>query len=343
MAREIKDIEEIKEHKTVKKGKIGVMTSGGDAPGMNAVIRAVVRTADNFGIEVIGIKRGYEGLLDGEFQTLKPSDVSNILNRGGTVLKTARSKEMMTPEGQDKAATICKVLNIETLIIIGGDGSLSGGLKLSERGINVIGVPATIDLDFPASDYTIGFDTAVNTATEAISKISDTSSSHDRCSIVEVMGRNCGAIALWTGLCGGAEDVLIPEISDSVENNLEVVEKILLNRANGKSHNLVIVAEGVGGAVKLASFIQEKTGIQSRATVLGHLQRGGAPTAVDRMHASLMGYYAVLACKNGEKNRVIIYKDGKYSSADIKEAIELREKGSRYDAELLDIIDVLSI
>lgn len=326
-----------------KKGKIGVMTSGGDAPGMNAAIRAIVRTAYNFDIEVIGIKRGYEGLLDGEFVELKPSGVTDILNRGGTVLKTARSEEMRTKEGQDKAATICKVLKIETLIIIGGDGSLTGGLTLSERGINVIGIPATIDLDFPASDYTIGFDTAVNTATEAIAKINDTSFSHERCSVVEVMGRNSGAIALWSGMCGGAEEVLIPEITkDDEEGRQAVVEKILLNRAKGKKHNLVVVAEGVGGGIGLAKLIQEQTGIQSRATVLGHLQRGGSPTSIDKMHASMMGYHAVIAAKNGEKNKVVVYKNGKYDLVDIAEAINMKENIS-YDKELYDIIKILSI
>lgn len=325
-----------------RKGKIGVMTSGGDAPGMNAAIRAIVRTAHTNNLEVIGIKRGYEGLLDGEFIELKPSSVSNILNNGGTVLKTARSKEMMTKEGQDKAATICKVLKIETLIIIGGDGSLTGGLTLSERGINIIGIPATIDLDFPASDYTIGFDTAINTATDAIAKIRDTSSSHDRCSVVEVMGHNCGSIALWCGLCGGAEAVLIPEMrADGDIDDGEVIEKIVLNRAKGKTHNLIVVAEGVGGAVKLAKKIEAETGISSRATVLGHLQRGGSPSAIDKMHGSLMGYHAVLAHMEGLKNKVIIYKDGKYDHVDIKTAIDL--KGDFYDKNLHEIIKILSI
>ncbi len=309
------------------KSRIGVMTSGGDAPGMNAVIRAIVRTAHNKGLEVIGIKRGYEGLLDGEFFELTPASVSGILARGGTVLKTARCKEMMTDEGQEKAANICKVLKIETLIVIGGDGSLKGGLALSKRGINIIGVPGTIDLDFPASDYTIGFDTAINTAIESIVRINDTSCSHDRCSVVEVMGRDCGAIAMWCGICGGAEEVLLPEEKVNGEIDIDsVVQKILQNRASGKSHNLVVVAEGVGGSLNLAKTIQDKTGIESRATILGHLQRGGAPTAVDKMHASMMGYYAVLAHINGEKNRVIIYKDGKYTSEDIATAIAMERE-----------------
>ncbi len=324
-----------------KRHRIGVMTSGGDAPGMNAAIRAVVRTAHNKGLDVIGIKRGYEGLLEGEFQELKPSSVSNILARGGTVLKTARSKEMRTPEGQDKAANICKVLKIETLIIIGGDGSLRGGLCLSERGINVIGIPGTIDLDFPASDYTIGFDTAVNTAIDAIVRINDTSSSHDRCSVVEVMGRDCGAIAMWSAICGGAEEVLLPEEKvNGVIDEDAVVERVLQNRAKGKSHNLVVVAEGVGGAMKLAKNIEEKTGIQSRAAVLGHLQRGGAPTAVDKMHASMMGYYAVMAHIEGLKNRVVVYKDGKYDTVDIAEAIALEHT---LDPKAHEIMTILSI
>ncbi len=323
------------------KSKIGVMTSGGDAPGMNAAIRAIVRTAHNKGIEVIGIKRGYEGLLEGEFLELKPASVSNILARGGTVLKTARCKEMLTDAGRDKAANILKVLKIETLFIIGGDGSLRGGLELSKRGINVIGIPGTIDLDFPASDYTIGFDTAINTAIECIVRINDTSSSHDRCSVVEVMGRGCGAIAMWCGVCGGAEEVLVPEeIKDGVIDEDAVIERILQNRAKGKSHNLIVVAEGVKGSIKLAKTIEEKTGIETRATVLGHLQRGGAPTAIDKMHASMMGYYAVLAHIAGEKNRVMIYKDGKYDTADIEEAISLPQGFDKIEHEIMSILSI---
>lgn len=323
------------------KFKIGVMTSGGDAPGMNAVVRAVVRSAHYYGVDVIGIKRGFEGLLDGEFEELTSENVSNILNNGGTILKTARSKEMMTKEGQDKAAMICKVLKIGTLIIIGGDGSLRGGLTLSERGINIIGVPATIDLDFPASDYTIGFDTALNTAVDAISKLRDTSESHDRCSVVEVMGRNCGAIAAWCGICGGAEEVLLPEMINEDDINYEaVVEKVLLNRGKGKKHNLVIIAEGFGKALKLAKRIQDETGIQSRGTVLGHLQRGGNPSVVDKMHGSMMGYYAVKAFLDGEVNRVVIYKNGEYKTTDIKEAIELEQN---FNEDLYNIMSILSI
>ncbi len=321
-----------------KINKIGVMTSGGDAPGMNAALRAIVRTARHHGITVLGIKRGFEGLLEGDFIELKSKSVSNILNQGGTILKSARCKEMMTSEGQDKAANICKVLKIDTLFIIGGDGSLQGGLKLAERGVNIIGIPGTIDLDFPASDYTIGFDTAVNTAMEAINKIRDTTSSHERCSIVEVMGRNCGQIALWCGMTGGAEDVLIPETYGG--NAEDVIAEIVNNRAGGKRHNLIVVAEGVGGSAELAKKIEGLTGIESRATILGHLQRGGAPTAIDKMKASLMGYEAVMAYLNGNKNSVIVYKDGTYKPMDIETAINT---SIEYKNDVYDVIKVLSI
>ncbi len=326
-------MEEIK-----KIGKIGVMTSGGDAPGMNAALRAVVRTARKNNIQVLGIKRGFEGLLEGDFIELKSKTVSNILNQGGTILKSARCKEMMTSEGQDKAANICKVLKIDTLIIIGGDGSLQGGLRLAERGVNIIGIPGTIDLDFPASDYTIGFDTAVNTAMEAINKIRDTTSSHERCSIVEVMGRNCGQIALWCGVTGGAEEVLIPETYAG--NVDDVIAEIVNNRADGKRHNLIVVAEGVGGSIELAQKIESLTGIESRATILGHLQRGGSPTAIDKMKASLMGYAAVQAYLEGKKNSVIVYRDGTYKPMDIETAINTK---ADYDNDVYDIIKTLSI
>ncbi len=318
--------------------KIGVLTSGGDAPGMNAAIRAVVRTAIHNNIHVTGIKRGYDGLLNGEFMDLDASSVSSIMYRGGTVLLTARCPEMMTEEGQKKAANIYKVLGLDALVVIGGDGSLHGAQALMKFGVNVMGIPGTIDLDLDCTDYTIGFDTAVNTGMEAINRIRDTSCSHERCSIVEVMGRNAGFIALWCGITGGSEEILIPEKPDI--NNDSVVKQILQNRSLGKTHNLVIVAEGVGGSQELAEHIESVTGIQTRATILGHLQRGGVPTAIDRMHASMMGYNTVKALIEGKINRVMVYRDGKYDDLDLNEALDCKRE---YDNTLYEISKILAI
>ena len=301
--------------------KIGILTSGGDAPGMNAAIRAVVRTARANNIEVKGIKRGYEGLLSGEIIDMSARSVSEIIQRGGTILLTARSADMMTPEGQEKAANICRFLGLDALVVAGGDGSIRGALALSKLGVNVSCIPATIDLDLPCSDYTIGFDSAVNTAMEAITKIRDTSSSHERCSVVEVMGRDCGYLALWCAMTGGAEDVLLPELSTCED---EVIRRIIENRARGKRHNLVVVAEGMFRAVALAKKIQDMTGIETRPSILGYLQRGGAPSALDRVHASMMGYEAVKLLMEGQFNRVVIFKDGKYSNMNIEEALEVK-------------------
>ena len=323
----------------VKEKKIGILTSGGDAPGMNAAIRAIVRTAIYHNFKVIGIKRGYEGLLSGDIMDMNAKSVSDIIHRGGTILLTARCPEMMTDEGKDKAAQVCKILGLEALIVIGGDGSLQGAQALMERGVNVIGIPGTIDLDAPFTDYTIGFDTAVNTGMDAINKIRDTSSSHERCSVVEVMGRNCGQIALWCGLVGGAEEVLLPE-KDNASNRESVIEQVIKNRSKGKTHNLIIVAEGVGGSVSLAKEIEKVTGIESRATILGNLQRGGTPTAVDRMHGGMMGYMAVELIYNDQFNRVVAYKDGKHVSLDLMEALQMRHV---YDDRLYDITKILSI
>lgn len=318
--------------------KIGVLTSGGDAPGMNAAIRAVVRAASNEDIKVIGIKKGYEGLLAGEFKELSAEFVSDIMQRGGTILHTARCDEMRTEEGQKKAAQICNALGLDALIVIGGDGSLQAGLALSRQGINVIGIPGTIDLDLNCSEYTIGFDTAVNTAMEAINKIRDTSFSHERCSIVEVMGRNSGSIALWTALAGGAEEVIIPENSSIDEN--AVIEQLLKNRSKGKRHNLVIVAEGIGGSQELAHKIQEITGIQTRSTILGYLQRGGSPTAVDRYHACLMGFKAVELLLNGSRSRIVAYRGGRHEDIDLEEALNCKKE---YNDTLYNIIKTLAI
>ena len=321
-----------------KPKKIGLLTSGGDAPGMNAAIRAVVRTAHYNDIGVIGIKRGYDGLLAGDIREMGPRSVSDILHRGGTILNTARCPEMTTDAGCDKAALLCKALALDALVVIGGDGSLKGALALSERGINVVGIPGTIDLDMDFTDYSIGFDTAVNTAVDAISKIRDTSSSHERCSVVEVMGRNAAHIALWCGVAGGAEVVLI---SDAPDNSVEmVINQVLLNRSKGKQHNLIIVAESIGGSEQLAKEIERVTGIETRATILGYLQRGGAPTAVDRIHASVMGFTAVELLTRGEYNRVVLYKDGRYSHMDIKEALAVSRP---FDRTLYNVMKTLAV
>ena len=307
--------------------KIGILTSGGDAPGMNAAIRAVVRTACANGIEVKGIKRGYEGLLSGEIIDMNARSVSEIIQRGGTILLTARSTDMMSLEGQEKAANICRFLGLDSLVVVGGDGSIRGALALSKLGVNVSCIPATIDLDLPCSDYTIGFDSAVNTAMEAITKIRDTSSSHERCSVVEVMGRDCGYLALWCAMTGGAEDVLLPELSASED---EVIRRIIENRARGKRHNLVVVAEGMFRAVAFAKKIQDMTGIETRPSILGYLQRGGAPSAIDRVHASMMGYEAVKLIMDGKFNRVVIFKDGAYSHMDIEEGLAVKKEFNDY-------------
>ncbi|MCD8091047.1 MAG: 6-phosphofructokinase [Clostridiales bacterium] len=317
--------------------KIGLLTSGGDAPGMNCAIRAVVRTAINSGIQVFGISRGYEGLLKGEIAEMTAKDVSNIMFRGGTILRTARSNEMRTEEGIEKAANLCKLLKLDALIVIGGDGSLKGGLELSKKGVNIMGIPGTIDLDLDCTDYTIGFDTAVNTSLDAVDKIRDTSTSHERCSVIEVMGRGAGFIALWTGLSGGAEEIIIPERENSEE---AVIETILENRSRGKHHNLIIVAEGKENSQKLAKNIEKATGISTRATILGHLQRGGSPTARDRVTASIMGLKAVTALIEGKQNRIMIEKAGRFTDIDLEEGLNFHRE---YDDFLYNAAKILAI
>mgnify|MGYP000948417679 CR=1 FL=1 len=302
---------------------IGVLTSGGDAPGMNAAIRAVVRTAIHKGMEVKGIMRGYAGLLQEEIVDMKSTSVSDIIHRGGTILYTARCEEFTTPEGQKKGAEICKKHGIDGMVVIGGDGSFLGAGKLSALGINTIGLPGTIDLDIACTDYTIGFDTAVNTAMEAIDKVRDTSTSHERCSIIEVMGRNAGYIALWCGFANGAEDILLPERYDGDEQSL--INRIIDNRKRGKKHHIIINAEGIGHSSSMAKRIEAATGIETRATILGHMQRGGAPTCKDRVYASIMGAKAVELLHQGKSNRVIAYKDGDYVDFDIQEALSMHK------------------
>lgn len=300
---------------------IGVLTSGGDAPGMNAAIRAVVRVAINRGLKVKGIMRGYAGLLEEEIVDMESTSVSDTINRGGTILYTARCKEFTTPEGQKKGADICRRHGIDGMVVIGGDGSFRGAGKLSALGINTIGLPGTIDLDIACTDYTIGFDTAVNTAMEAIDKIRDTSTSHERCSIVEVMGRNAGYLALWCGIANGAEDILLPERYDGDEQAL--INRIIDNRRRGKKHNIIINAEGIGHSGSMAKRIEASTGIETRATILGHMQRGGTPTCKDRVYASIMGARAADLLAEGKSNRLVAYKNGEFVDYDIQEALNM--------------------
>ena len=302
---------------------IGVLTSGGDAPGMNAAIRAVVRTAIHNGINVKGIMRGYAGLLQEEIVDMESTSVSEIIHRGGTILYTARCQEFTTAEGQKKGAEICKKHGIDGVVVIGGDGSFKGAGKLSALGINTIGIPGTIDLDIACTDYTIGFDTAVNTAMEAIDKVRDTSTSHERSSILEVMGRNAGYIALWCGFANGAEDVLLPERYDGNEQAL--IDRIIENRKRGKKHHIIINAEGIGHSVSMAKRIEDATGIETRATILGYMQRGGAPTCMDRVYASIMGAKAVELLLAGKSNRLVAYKNGEFVDFDIQEALAMKK------------------
>ena len=302
---------------------IGVLTSGGDAPGMNAAIRSVVRTAINKGLKVKGIMRGYAGLLQEEIVDMNGSSVADIIHRGGTILYTARCMEFMTPEGQELGAKVCKKHGIDGIVVIGGDGSFRGGGKLSALGINTIGIPGTIDLDIACTDYTIGFDTAVNTAMDAIDKVRDTSTSHERCSIIEVMGRHAGYIALWCGIANGAEDILLPERYDGNEQVL--INRIIENRKRGKKHHIITNAEGIGHSTSMAKRIEAATGIETRATILGYMQRGGAPTCKDRVYASIMGAKAVELLCSGKSNRLVAYRDGDFVDFDIQEALNMRK------------------
>lgn len=321
---------------STKKGKIGVLTSGGDAPGMNAAIRAVVRTGITRGYDVYGIRRGYNGILHREMDLLTFKDVSEKLQHGGTFLFTARSAEFREIEGKKKAAEILKEMGIDTLIVIGGDGSFTGAKNLSKFGVNIIGIPGTIDLDIAYTDYTIGFDTAVNTAMEAIDRLRETSNSHERCSVVEVMGRSAGYIALWCGIANGAEEILLPERFDNDYDKL--IEEIKKNREAGMTHQVVINAEGVGHSYELAQRIEEATGVETRATILGHLQRGGSPTARDRVYASVMGSYAVDIIDQGKKNRLVGYKDGHVYDIDIEEAFKLKKSIDDYEYQVASIL-----
>ena len=302
---------------------IGVLTSGGDAPGMNAAIRAVVRRGLSNGLNVKGILKGYNGLLNEEIIDMSAKDVSDTIERGGTILYTARCAEFRTEEGQKRGAEICRKHGIDGLVVIGGDGSFKGAQKLAALGINTIGLPGTIDLDIACTDYTIGFDTAVNTAMEAIDKVRDTSTSHERCSIIEVMGRNAGYIALWCGIANGAEDILLPERYDGNEQYL--INRIIENRKRGKKHHIIINAEGIGHSTSMARRIEAATGIETRATIIGHIQRGGTPTCKDRVYASIMGARAAELLAEGKSNRIVAYKDGKFVDFDIQEALNMKK------------------
>lgn len=312
---------------------IGILTSGGDAPGMNAAIRAVVRKSLANGVKVKGIKKGYQGLLNEEIIDLERNSVSDTIQRGGTILGTARCAEFRTEEGQAKAADICRKHGIDGVVVIGGDGSYRGAQDLSKQGINTVGIPGTIDLDIACTDYTIGFDTAVNTAMQAIDKVRDTSSSHERCSIIEVMGRNAGFIALWCGVANGAEDILLPEKYDY--NEQSIINNIINNRKRGKTHHIIINAEGIGHSTSMARRIEAATGIETRATILGYMQRGGSPTCKDRFYASIMGAYAAdLICEGKKTNRVIAYQKGEFKDFDIEEALAMEKNINEYQFEV---------
>ena len=311
---------------------IGVLTSGGDAPGMNAAIRAVVRKACAAGKNVKGIRRGYQGLLEEDIIDMSRHSVSDIVDKGGTILFTARCAEFRTEEGQKKGAEICRKHGIDGLVVIGGDGSYAGAQKLAALGINTVGVPGTIDLDIACTEYTIGFDTAVNTAMQAIDKVRDTSTSHERCSIIEVMGRNAGYIALWCGIANGAEDILIPERYDYDEQ--KIINNIISNRKKGKKHHIIINAEGIGHSTSMARRIEAATGVETRATILGYMQRGGSPTCRDRVYATMMGSMAVDLLCAGKTNRVVGSQHGEFRDFDIDDALGMRKDISNYMIEV---------
>lgn len=320
--------------KTIR--RIGVLTSGGDAPGMNAAVRSVVRSALHLGIEVIGIRRGWNGLINGDIVRLDEKSVAHIINRGGTILYTARSEEFMTPDGQQKAVNTCKLLGLDGIVAIGGDGTFRGALALSKYGISVVGLPATIDNDIACTHYCIGFDTAANTAIDCIDKLRDTMQSHERCSVVEVMGRNAGHLALFVGLAVGATAVFIPERRDFQK---EVIEKIRSARLNGFTHFMVVVAEGAGSAMEVAARIKEEICLDPRVTVLGHVQRGGTPSGRDRVTATRMGYRAVDLLAQGCTNRVVCFNNGAINDFDIDEALSMH-KG--IDLASLEVLEAMT-
>ena len=309
--------------KTADIKQIAVLTSGGDAPGMNAAIRGVVRTAVVNGLKVKGIRRGYTGLLEEDFLDMDARSTSDIIQHGGTILYTARCAEMMTEEGVQKAAEIIRKNNIDGLVVIGGDGSYRGARELARHGVNVVGVPGTIDLDIACTDYSIGFDTALNTAMECIDRVRDTSASHERCSIIEVMGRKAGHIALWCGIANGAEEILVPERYDYEEQ--AIIDRIARRKKLGKKLHIIINAEGIGDSNGMAKRIEEATGLETRATIIGYIQRGGSQTCRDRVFASVMGSKAVDILVSGGENRVVCYRNGQFTDMDIFEALEMQK------------------
>ena len=314
--------------------RIGVLTSGGDAPGMNPCVRAVVRTALYHGIEVYGIRRGWNGLINGDIIKLDQKSVSHTINRGGTILYTARSREFMTEEGQKKAVSTCKFLGLDSIIAIGGDGTFRGARALSKYGINVIGIPATIDNDISCTNYCIGFDTAANTAISCIDKLRDTMQSHERCSVVEVMGRNAGYLAMYVGLAVGATAVLVPE--KEIDFEKDVIEKIRSARFNGFTHYMIVVAEGAGNAADIAKKIKDTIDLDPRVTVLGHIQRGGVPAGRDRVNATKMGYMAVELLLAGKNNRIVCTRDGGYTDVDIDEGLAMKKSVQQMEVDVLD-------
>ena len=313
--------------------RIGVLTSGGDAPGMNACVRAVVRTCVYHGIEVYGIRRGWNGLIHGDVVKMDEKSVSRTINKGGTILYTARSKEFMTEEGQRRAVSTCKFLGLDSIIAIGGDGTFRGALALSKYGINVIGIPGTIDNDISCTNYCIGFDTAANTAIECIDKLRDTMQSHERCSVVEVMGRNAGYLAMYVGLAVGATAVLVPE--KPIDFQEDVIEKLRNARLRGFTHYMIVVAEGAGHATDIAKKIKETIDLDPRVTVLGHIQRGGSPTGRDRVNATKMGYLAVELLLAGKTNRVVCTHDGGYTDVDISDALNMKKSMQQMEVNVL--------
>jgi 6-phosphofructokinase 1 len=317
---------------------IGVLTSGGDAPGMNAAIRAVVRAGIHYGFKVMGIRKGYNGLINGDIFEMSLRSVSDIVHRGGTLLRTARCLQFKTEEGIQQAVAMARVFGLDSLVVIGGDGSFRGAKDLSAHGLKVIGIPGTIDNDIGCSEYTIGYDTALNTVQGALDKIRDTAYSHERCSVLEVMGRKAGYIALNVGIACGAEVVLLPEKKFNFDK--DIIKPIIEGRNRGKKHYIVIVAEGVGGAIEVAKEIEKITGIESRATILGHIQRGGSPTVYDRVMAGKMGAKAVELLKDGIGNCVIAFKDNKVVDIEINEALEMKKE---IDDKLIELSRILSL
>ena len=324
------------EQKTIR--RIGILTSGGDAPGMNSVIRAIVRSACAQGISVLGIRRGYSGLINADMIEMNARSVDGLNTKGGTMLYTARCKEMMTPEGRQKAADTCKYLGIDGLICCGGDGTFRGASELCALGVPCIGVPCTIDNDIVCSDYTIGFDTACNTAVECIDKLRDTMQSHERCSVVEVMGRHAGHLALEVGTAVGATATLLPE--KDIDFETYVIEKMRIGRIKGRNHHVIIVAEGYGSGQAVADQIHEATGIETRLTILGHIQRGGVPNTKDRVMGTQMGYAAVQALLEGKSNRVVVSRGGVVTDLDIMEGLSMTKTLDEYLFNALNLIAI---